>query len=71
MRRLHVSEDSRIDRDCDGAAGKACYTSKSGDTEFNLIDTKLDESNAETLRPSKPISARKTKAVTIGANMQI
>jgi len=44
---------------------------KSGDTEFNLIDTKLDESNAETLRPSKPISARKTKAVTIGANMQI
>ena len=44
---------------------------KSRDTEFNLIDTKLDESNAETLRPSKPISARKTKVITIGANMQI
>ena len=25
MRRLHVSEDTRIDRDSDGAAGKACY----------------------------------------------
>ena len=26
VRRLHISENSRMDRDSDGAAGKACYT---------------------------------------------
>ena len=49
--------------------GEGSLRKSTRDIEFNLIDTELGESNAEILRPSKPISARKAKVTILGANV--